>query len=136
VAQANLSALAHDVNTEPKSPNPNRPFEALILGLYDALGRNLPADARETARSAEAKRWPGRRPDSVAMQNMVQAAASPTRKGEAVLRILDIVGSHGLADLAPDVTIECVRALQEMGIKDSARAFAVHALLLYRPGAA
>lgn len=134
-AQADLSELARDVSVEPKAPNPNRPFEALILGLYDALGYTLPADAKSTAQTASAKHWPGRRPDSDAMQKMVQAAAMPSRKGEAVLRVLGVVGAKGPGDLAPDVTVECVRALEEMGIKEAAHALAAHALLLYRPSA-
>jgi hypothetical protein len=67
------------------------------------------------------------------MQKIMQAANAPERKGEAVLRILVAVGAAGPRDLAPDVTIEFVRLLQGMGLKDSARALAVHALLLYRP---
>ncbi len=63
------------------------------------------------------------------------AAAAPDRRGEAVLRILDIVGAAGPGDLAPDVTIEAVRALHEMGLDDAARALAIDALLLYRPAA-
>jgi hypothetical protein len=68
------------------------------------------------------------------MKKLMQAVSAADRRGEAVLRILDIIGPKGLGDLAPDVTIELVRALEEMGVRDSARAFALHALLLYRPG--
>ena len=66
---------------------------------------------------------------------ILDAASAPERKGEASLRILEFVGPNGPRDLAPDVTVEFVRALQDMGLKDSARALAIHALLLYRPGA-
>jgi hypothetical protein len=134
VAQADLSSLAHDLSADPKPANINEAFEALVLGLYDALGKTLPADAKSAADTASAKHWPGRRPDPDAMQKLMQSVAAPDRKGEAILRILDIVGPKGLGDLAPDVTIELVRALEGMGIKDAARAFAIHALLLYRPG--
>jgi len=49
--------------------------------------------------------------------------------------IPNIVGIKGPGDLAPDVTAEIVHALKDMGLQDSARAFALHALLLYRPPA-
>lgn len=133
LAQADLSVIAHDLSAEPKTLNANQPFEALVLGSYDALGLAMPADAKQGAKAAEAKQWPGRRPDADAMQKIVQAASEPDRKGEAVLRILDVVGATGPRDLAPDVTIECVRALSGMGLNDAARSLAIHALLLYRP---
>ncbi|MBV9990474.1 MAG: hypothetical protein JOZ72_04200 [Alphaproteobacteria bacterium] len=132
-AQAALSDIAKQLNADPKPSAANDPFEALILGSYDALGLAMPADAKRAAKTASAKHWPGRRPDGDAMQKIVQAASEPDRKGEAVLRILDVVGGAGPRDLAPDVTIECVRALSGMGMNDAARALAVHALLLYRP---
>jgi hypothetical protein len=133
-AQADLSDLARDLNADPKPVNSNQPFEALVLGLYDALGRTIPDDAKSAAETASATRWPGRRPDGDTMKKLMQAVSAADRRGEAVLRILDIIGPKGLGDLAPDVTIELVRALEEMGVRDSARAFALHALLLYRPG--
>jgi hypothetical protein len=125
LAQAALSNIA----AKPQSQT----FEVLVLGLYDALGLAMPADAKQAAKAAEAKRWPGRRPDDTAMRKIAEAAAAPDRGGEAVLRILIAVGSAGPRDLAPDVAIALVRALEDMGLKEAARAFAIHALLLYRP---
>jgi hypothetical protein len=134
-AQGALDEIARRLGADPPKPDANRPFEALALGLYDALGLTLPAGAKAQAASAAANHWPGRRPDPDAMQRMVQAAATADRRGEAVLRVLDIVGAKGPGDLAQDVTVELVRALEDMGLKDPARALAVHALLLYRPAA-
>jgi hypothetical protein len=136
-AQAALSSIAtHLVTETDKAQNASQPMEALLLGLYDALGHTLPADAKGEASAIRAQHMPGRRPDELVMQKMLAASAIPNRKGEAALRILDIVGAKGPGDLAPDVTIEIVRALGAMGMKDAARAFAIHALLLYRPGTA
>jgi len=136
-AQAALSSIATRMATETdKAQSPSRPMEALLLGLYDALGKTLPADAKAEALAIRAQHMPGRRPDDSAMQKMLAASASPERKGEAILRILDIVGAKGPGDLAPDITVEIVRTLRAMGIKDAATAFAIHALLLYRPGTA
>jgi hypothetical protein len=136
-AQAALSGIATRLATEvDKAQNASRPMEALLLGLYDAMGHTLPADAKAEASGIRAQHFPGRRPDDAVMQKMLLAAATPERKGEAVLRILDIVSAKGPGDLAPDVTIEIVRALQAMNLKESARNFAIHALMLYRPGTA
>ena len=136
-AQPALSSIATRMATETdKAQSPSRPMEALLLGLYDALGKTLPADAKAEALAIRAQHMPGRRPDDSAMQKMLAASASPERKGEAILRILDIVGAKGPGDLAPDITVEIVRTLRAMGIKDAATAFAIHALLLYRPGTA
>jgi hypothetical protein len=132
-AQAALDSIATRMGAETdKGQNASRPMEVLLLGLYDALGHTMPASAK--AAGIRAEHMPGRRPDDAAMQKLLTAAAAPDRKGEAILRILDVVGAKGPGDLAPDITVEIVRALDEMGIKDSARAFALHALLLYRPG--
>lgn len=130
LAQAALSDIAKRL-ADPKQQN--QAFEALVLGAYDALGLTLSADAKKAARDAQAKHWPGRRPDDDTMQKIAQAASAPDRKGEAVLRILNAIGSGGPRDLAPDVTVAFVRSLDGMGLKDAARALAVHALLLYRP---
>lgn len=134
-AQAALSDIAHRLGADPKQSTANEPFEALVLGSYDALGLTMPADAKSAARVTAAKHWPGRRPDADTMQKIVEAASTPERKGEAVLRLLVFIGAAGPRDLAPDVTIEFVRALQNTGLNDAARALAVHALLLYRPSA-
>ena len=132
---ADLSAIARDESAEPKALNPNQPYEGLLLGAYDVLGLAMPADARDAGKGAGAKHWPGRRPDGDAMQKIMEATSAPDRRGEAVLRMLIFIGPAGPRDVAPDVTIEFLRALADMGLKDSARALAVHALLLYRPGA-
>ncbi len=55
------------------------------------------------------------------------------QKGEAILTILDGVGAGGPADLAPDQTVLFVRNLKDWGEDEAARAFAVDALVLYRP---
>jgi len=136
-AQAALSSIATRLAKETdKAQSASRPMEVLLLGLYDAMGRTLPADAKAEASALRAQHLPGRRPDEAVMQKMLLCAATPERKGEAILRILDIVGAKGPGDLAPDVTIEIVRALEAMNLKDSAKSMAIHALMLYRPGTA
>ena len=48
------------------------------------------------------------------------------------MRILNLIGADGPADLPPDVAIECVRALQQMGMATEARALAIETLALAR----
>jgi hypothetical protein len=134
-AQGSLNGIAMRLSADPAQPDPARPIEALLLGLYDALGRPMPDAARAAAASVRSGHLPGRRPDGAEMQKMLAASAKPDRRGEALLRILAIAGAKGPGDLAPDVTVEIVRTLKDMGLADSARSFALHALLLYRPPA-
>jgi hypothetical protein len=129
-----LGSIAVHAMGSDKAQDPSRPFDALVLGVYDVLGRAMPPDAKGTASAVEGRHWPGRRPDDAAMHTILDAASAPDRKGEAVLRMLEFIGPNGPRDLAPDVTVEFLRALEDMGLKDSAHALAIHALLLYRPG--
>jgi hypothetical protein len=108
------------------------PAAALALGLSDVFRRPMPPDARALAGTLQAMRWPGTRPSADDVRKLVEAASDGGRKGEAILRLLDIVGADGPADLPPDVTIECVRVLSQLGMTDEARALAVEALALTR----
>jgi hypothetical protein len=134
-AQVALNGIAMRLTADPAPPDAGKPIEVLLLGLYDALGRTMSPAAKSAAMTVRSQHLPGRRPDDSQMQKMLSAAGTPDRKGEAILRILDIVGPKGPGDLAPDVTAEIVHALKDMGLADSARSFALHALLLYRPPA-
>ena len=105
---------------------------ALSLGLSDVLRRPMPPDARALSGTLQGMHWDGTRPAPDAVRKMVQAASEPGRKGEALLRLLDIVGADGPAKLPADVTIECVRVLSQLGMNTEARALAVEALALTR----
>ncbi len=128
-----LREIARHLQSDPRKPNAAAPHEALLLGLYDALGRSPSSGTKPSVVSVSARHWQGRRPSDDAMQALMQAAAQPDRKGEAVLRILDAVGARGPGDLAPDVSIEFVRTLMQLGLDDAALALAAETLLLYRP---
>jgi hypothetical protein len=125
-------AAAHDaygwfaVNATPQK-NPTA-ADALALGLSDVLGKLMPPVSRSLAATLEGQRWPGLRPSGDDLKALEAAAAQPGRKGEVALRVLAIVGTDGPRDLPPDVTIECVRVLQQAGMPDEARALAVEAL--------
>ncbi|HEX4302298.1 MAG TPA: hypothetical protein VHZ78_05865 [Rhizomicrobium sp.] len=125
-AQSAYAWFAH--NAAPQQ-NPS-PSAALALGLSDVLRRPMPPDARALAGTLQAMHWPGARPAPDDVRKLVEAASQPGRKGEAILRLLDIVGANGPADLPPDVIIECVRVLSQLGLGDEARALAIEALAL------
>jgi hypothetical protein len=109
------------------------PIAALALGFSDVLGRAMPPEAKALAGTLEGMPWPGHRPAPDEVRKLAEAASQPGRRGEAVLRVLDIIGTDGPADLPPDVAIECVRSLQTIGLGDEARALSVEALALARP---
>jgi len=126
--QAALTGLATGA-APPQSPSP---LSALALGLSDVLGRPMPPNAKSLAASLEGTRWEGlsRRPSDDAVRNLEDAASQPGRRGEVALRVLDIVGANGPSDLPADVTIECVRVLQQVGLGDDARRLAIEALAM------
>ncbi len=93
--------------------NPS-PLAALALGLSDVLHQPMPDRARTLAATLEGTQWSGRRPDPDDLRKLAEAASQPGRKGEAILRVLAIVGASGPTGLPADVAIECVRTLQQM----------------------
>jgi hypothetical protein len=107
----------------------------LVLGTADALGRTLPKGAAQALTVLQAHTWPGRRPGAEVFVRLASARKDGWRKGDALLSILDFLGSRGPADIAPDVTVAFVKALARMGYADAAQALASDALLLYRPTA-
>ena len=77
-----------------------------MLGKADAARRE--SAGRDAGRHALGNA--ARRPSAEDMRKLEEAASQPGRKGEVVLRVLDIVGANGPFDLPADVTIECVRS--------------------------
>ncbi|MEJ1969841.1 MAG: hypothetical protein WDN03_14570 [Rhizomicrobium sp.] len=124
---------AYDWLAKNAAPQQNpAPIAALALGFPDVFGRPMPANARALAGTFEGMRWPGTRPPADDIQKLVQAAAQPGRKGEVLLRILDLIGPDGPADLPPDLAVECARILLQMGMPAEARALAIETLALAR----
>ena len=73
----------------------------------------MPADARQTAGSAMATPWPGRRPAASTRKRLTAAMAAPGRKGEALMLVLDAIGPRGPADLAPDAAADLIANTDE-----------------------
>jgi hypothetical protein len=105
----------------------------LDLGLFDALGREMPMEASTSVQPLVMKTSAGRRPPPVLMQRIDKAALSGSR-GEVALSVMTALGTQGPGDLAPDVVVKLVRALQTAGIRDAAHALALEAMLLRSSG--
>ena len=101
----------------------------LVLGLYDAMTRALPMEAQQSVQPLVAKMSAGRRPAPALMQRIDRASLSGAR-GEVALGVIAALGTQGTRDLAPDVVVRLVRALQTAGIRDGARELALEAFLL------
>jgi hypothetical protein len=122
---------------EPPPPLPPPPLPSpalvsratLVFGLYDALTRPLPMEAQDAVQPLVSKQSPGRRPPQVLMQRIDRASLSGA-KGEVALGVIAALGVQGAGDLAPDVVVRLVRALQTAGIRDGAREVALEAFLL------
>lgn len=134
-AQTNLSAFALSLTKNPPDPDADRSYKALVLGLADALGMGLPPDAQGAASMAASQNWDGKRPDAGQMRVVEKVAQAPERRGEAILRITELIYGLGLRDMAPDTTIEFVRLLNAMNESKSARALALEAMAQYAPPA-
>jgi hypothetical protein len=122
----------------PPAPRPKPPRALLTratldLGLFDALGELNSPEAQGAVQPLVSEPSPGRRPPPVLMQRIDKAALSDAR-GEVALSVATVLGPQGARDLAPDIVVRLVRALQTSGIHDGAHALAMEALLL-RPRA-
>jgi hypothetical protein len=123
----------------PPPPPPPKPPQAVLtratldLGLFDALGELNSPDAQTAVEPLLATPSPGRRPPVVLMQRIDRSALLDAH-GEVALSVVSVLGANGARDLAPDIVVRMVRALQTAGIHDAAHALATEALLL-RPRA-
>ena len=121
----------------PNAPAPNAPvltpeqaLNALMLGVYAVDGEAMPPQARAAEAAAQNIEWPGRRPTRSEMDQLDKLLDTRGAKGQALATILDIVGEDGPRDLAPDITLHLATGLVEEGLADTARSFAIDALLL------
>jgi hypothetical protein len=118
----------------PPAPSPAVIARATLdVGLFDALGREMPMEAAAAVKALVMQSSAGRRPPPILMQRIDKAALSGSR-GEAALSVVTALGVQGAGDLAPDVVVKMVRALQTAGIRDAAHSLAIEAMLLRRAG--
>ena len=76
---------------------------------------------------------PGRRPADALIERIDKAALANSR-GELAVAVVAALGQNGAGDLAPDIAVRLVRALQTGGIRDAAHALALEAMLLRPAG--
>jgi hypothetical protein len=116
-------------------PSPEQIFRSVLdLGIFDAVATDLmPSDSKSAVEPLMKENPAGRRPAPVLMQRIDKAALSDSR-GEVALSVATALGDRGPGDLAPDVVVRLVRALQTASIRDAAHLLAQEALLL-RPAA-
>jgi len=124
------------VPTPPPPPPRPKPPQAvisratLVLGLFDAITpRSLPVEAQRSVEPLVSQTAPGRRPPPALMQRIARASLAGSR-GEVALSVATALGAQGARDLAPDVVVHLVRALQTAGIRDAAYELALEAVLL------
>jgi hypothetical protein len=86
-------------------------------------------EAQNAVQPLVSKQSPGRRPPQVLMQRIDRASLSGA-KGEVALGVVAALGIQGAGDLAPDIVVRLVRALQTAGVRDGARDVALEAFLL------
>ena len=107
----------------------------LDLGVFDAAeGQLMPSDAKLDIEPLMKQVSGGRRPADVLMQRIDKAALADSR-GEVALAVATALGEHGPGDLAPDIVVRLIRALQTASMRDAAHLLAQEAFLL-RPAAA
>lgn len=114
---------------------------ALSTGVWRAL--SLPLPQENAAQPAKPQPGPAAPPRPATFdgaelsQDTVgaidQAAADPNRRGEAILLLIDAIGSNGPARFAPDADISFVSTLEKLHLDASARKLAIECLLLGPP---
>lgn len=136
---------AGDAMDQPADATPARIVEKLTpqtiartvldLGVFDAAeGQLMPPDAKLDIEPLMKQVSGGRRPADVLMQRIDKAALADSR-GEVALAVATALGDRGPGDLAPDIVVRLIRALQTSSMRDAAHLLAQEAFLL-RPAAA
>lgn len=116
--------------------------KALSFGIWEALGRTVPVEPNVPVAANQAQAGPpsaipapfdGAKLEPGTVSKIGAAAADPTRRGEAILRLIDSIGARGPARFAPEADIYFVSTLDKLGLQDSARQLAIECLLLGPP---
>jgi hypothetical protein len=105
---------------------------ALSIGIWSALGLAVPPEAAPK-NGANEQGYDGELLTTDQLEKLDAAAADRTRRGEAVLRLVNIIGPRGPARFAPTANIHLVGTLQALGLSANARMLAAECLLLGPP---
>jgi hypothetical protein len=131
-AQEPLAFLAYQT-LDPVAPPATLSHSALVIGLFEALGRQMPFEAMREVQRLMSLDFAGRRPAPNLMQR-IDDASLQERRGELALGILEALGPAGARDLAPDVIVRFVRALRTAGMIETANLLAAEAILTRQGG--
>jgi hypothetical protein len=126
-AEESLRVLADSIKQEGETPR--AAGAALAIGLFQATGREIPAEVRGRLDALLAHDFPGRRPAPSSIER-VEAAALAGHRGEVALAVLDTMGAGGVSDLPADIVVRLVRALRTAGLNDAARGLSAEAMLV------
>jgi len=126
-AQEPLGFLAYQ-SLDPMVPQATLAHTALVIGLFDAVGRPMPVEAQREVDRLVGTEFPGRRP-APALMRRIDEASLDGRTGDLALALLEALGPRGASDMAPDVVVRLVRALQTAGLNDVGSLLASEAIL-------
>lgn len=142
---AQPSDSAGSAMDQPADPAPDKVVEKLTpetiartvldLGVFDAAESALmPSDTKPAFEPLMKQVSGGRRPADVLMQRIDKAALADSR-GEVALAVATALGDQGPGDLAPDIIVRLIRALQTASMPDAAHLLAQEAFLMRPAGA-
>jgi hypothetical protein len=130
-AQTALAWLAQNAaSLQPQNGPDEQRYDALAVVVYDALQEALPPGT--SAAPLFTLKLPGRIVSPATRKKLDDLRGQGTRKGEALLTVLDSVGVLGPGDFSPGAAGFIVRYLKDEGESDAARAMAIDTLLLYQ----
>ena len=122
-AQPALANLAQKSLADPEGTGAHA---TLVFGLFDAMALTMPPEAEVRVQPLMAQHWPGRRPagnGDAAASKRRRCTSAAARSCWARCRR----SGRGPGDLAPDVIVRLVRALQTAGVRDGAHALVAEA---------
>ena len=132
-AQGALSWFVEQANApQPDGGDETLSYALLALGTYDALDLVAPPETKAALAQLKSRHWQGRAPDQDVLSRLAAARHDGGDRAEAILSMLDFMGTDGPGDVAPDATVAFVAALAQMGLADAAHDLAVDALLMHR----
>lgn len=122
------------VFTAKRAPDPaaRQRRAALALDLAGALQDVVNLNTQGVIVRVQPMQWPGARPPDDQMSKIIEAASDQGRRGEAVLRVIAVLDTRDIGDMAPDIVAELVHVLKILGFDAEARSIAARAMREYR----
>jgi hypothetical protein len=116
-----------------RAPDPVRQRRAaLTIDLAGALQDVVDPKTQAVIVKLQSSQWPGARPSADETSKIADAAADQGRRGEAVLRVIEVLDARDLGSMAPDAVAQLVHILKILGFDAEARSIAARAMREYR----